>query len=109
MTDYNFWAHLLDTFQSSPDLIKAIWLIIPPAFVLGLLAMTMRFRIESKRADKGLDGELVYSVHRDKQNRVHIISHIKQVGDNPPLLFLDQGPGEAFEYTNHLVKPKNGG
>jgi hypothetical protein len=46
-----------------------------------------------------LDGELVYSVHRDAQNRVHIISHVKQVGDNPALLFLDQGPSEAFEYA----------
>ncbi|MGO4448691.1 hypothetical protein AB4Y96_07130 [Phyllobacterium sp. TAF24] len=89
MNDYNFWAHLLDTFQASPDLIKAIWLLIPPVFVLGLLALTLRFRIDSKLADKAPDGELVYSVHRDKQNRVHIISHTKQLEGSSPLLLLD--------------------
>ncbi len=89
MNDYNFWAHLLDTFQASPDLIKAIWLLTPPFFMLGLVALTLRFKIDSKRADKGLGGELVYSVHRDKQNRVHIISHTRQLEGTSPLLLLD--------------------
>ncbi len=89
MNDYNFWAHLLDTFQASPDLIKAIWLLIPPFFMLGLVALTLRFKIDSKRADKGLGGELVYSVLRDAQNRVHIISHTRQLDGSAPLLLLD--------------------
>ncbi len=97
MTDYNFWQNFFDTYQSLSDLLKVLWLIVPPAFMLGLVALTLRFRIDSKRA--GLDGELVYSVHRDKQSRVHIISHVKQAGDNPPLLFLDQEPSEPFEYA----------
>lgn len=101
METYNFWQDFFDTYQSLSDLIKVLWLIIPPAFVLGLVALTMRYRIESKRADKGLDGELVYSVHRDPQNRVHIVSHIKQAGDNPPLLFLDRGESNAFDHANH--------
>ncbi|MBA8901530.1 hypothetical protein [Phyllobacterium sp. P30BS-XVII] len=101
MNDYNFWAHLLDTFQASPDLIKAIWLLTPPFFMLGLVVLTLRFKIDSKRADKGLGGELVYSVLRDAQNRVHIVSHVKQAGDNPPLLFLDQGESNAFNHANH--------
>jgi hypothetical protein len=57
--------------------------------VLGLLALTLRFRIDSKLADKAPDGELVYSVHRDAQNRVHIISHTKQLEGRSPLLLLD--------------------
>jgi hypothetical protein len=69
MTDYNFWQDFFDTYQSLSDWLKILWLIVPPAFVLGLVALTMRFRIESKRADKGLDGELIYSLHRDAQNR----------------------------------------
>ena len=45
MTDYNFWADLLDTFKSSPDWIKALWLTIPPGFLLALVALLMRYRI----------------------------------------------------------------
>lgn len=40
MNDYNFWSDLLDTFQSSPDWIKALWLLIPPGFLLGLVRST---------------------------------------------------------------------
>ncbi|CAN7224805.1 hypothetical protein [Pararhizobium sp. LjRoot238] len=64
MGDYNFWADLLDTFQSSPGWIKALWLLIPRGFLLALIAMLMRFRVASKRAAAALDGELIYSVRR---------------------------------------------
>ena len=43
MQDYNFWADLLFTFQSSPDWIRALWLLVPPGFVLAVMAMVMRF------------------------------------------------------------------
>ena len=50
MDHYNFWADLLDTYQSSSDMIKALWLLVPPTFLLALIAMLMRFRIASKRS-----------------------------------------------------------
>ena len=31
MEDYNFWADLLATYRASPDLIKALWLLVPLA------------------------------------------------------------------------------
>lgn len=65
MTDYNFLADLLDTFQSSPDWIKALWLLTPPGFLLGLIAMAMRFHIANKQMDHGSKSELIYSVHRN--------------------------------------------
>jgi hypothetical protein len=89
MTDYNFWQDFFDTYQSLSDWLKILWLIVPPTFVLGLVALTMRFRIENKRADKGLDGELIYSLHRDAQNRVHIVSHSPSAEESPALLLLD--------------------
>jgi len=89
MGDYNFWADLLDTFQSSPDWIKALWLLIPPGFLLALIAMLMRFRIASKRADDALDGELVYSVRRGVDDQLHIVSHAPQLDGKPAPMLLD--------------------
>lgn len=39
MNDYNFWADLLASYRASPDLIKALWVLVPPAFLLGLVAV----------------------------------------------------------------------
>jgi len=58
MQDYNFWADLLLTFKSSPDWIKALWLLVPPMFVLALIAMVMRFGLAMRRP-KPIEGELV--------------------------------------------------
>ena len=43
MEDYNFWQDFFDTYQSLPDWMKALWLIVPPAFLLGLIALIMRY------------------------------------------------------------------
>ncbi|MBA8878496.1 hypothetical protein [Phyllobacterium myrsinacearum] len=107
MNDYNFWQDFFDTYQSLSDWLKILWLIVPLAFVLGLVALTMRFRIESKRAEKRLDGELVYSLHRDAHNRIHIVSHVGRVGHNPSLLFLDQGDRHSFEHQQIEPPPIN--
>ncbi|WP_137134766.1 hypothetical protein [Rhizobium sp. FKY42] len=42
MQDYNLWADLLATFRASPDAIKALWLLVPPVFVLGVLCLMIR-------------------------------------------------------------------
>ena len=44
MDNYNLAADLLATFRASPDVIKALWLIVPPVFVLGLLHLLLRWR-----------------------------------------------------------------
>ena len=58
MDNYNFWADLLLTFKSSPDWIKALWLLVPPAFLLALIAMAMRFGLAMRRP-KPIEGKLV--------------------------------------------------
>jgi hypothetical protein len=44
MDDYNFLADLLDTFQSSSDYIKTVIILVPPAFVLGIVHLLTRHR-----------------------------------------------------------------
>ncbi|MFJ7352920.1 hypothetical protein ACIQWS_02025 [Phyllobacterium sp. NPDC097923] len=91
MDNYNFWSDLLDTFQSSPDWIKAVWLLIPPGFLLGLVALTMRFRIAARQLNQGPKGELIYSIHRDA-GQLRVVSHIPLAEGNPGLLVLDPSP-----------------
>lgn len=54
MDDYNFFADLLDTFQSSSDYIKTVIILVPPAFVLGVVHLLTRHRrhtTEGENAD----------------------------------------------------------
>ncbi|MBB4952600.1 hypothetical protein H4S14_000642 [Agrobacterium vitis] len=44
MADYNVWADLFDTWQSTSDGIKALLIITPPAFAAGVLALLLRHR-----------------------------------------------------------------
>ncbi|MCJ8506800.1 hypothetical protein MUU53_02615 [Rhizobium lemnae] len=60
MDNYNLAADLLATFRASPDVIKALWLLVPPGFVLGLLHLLLRWREGRARpwrvAGRGPDG-----------------------------------------------------
>lgn len=43
MDNYNFAADLLATFRASPDFVKALWLLVPPGFIIGLvIALKLR-------------------------------------------------------------------
>ena len=50
MTDYSFWQDFFDTYQSLSDLVKILWLIVPPLFVLALVAIVLYFKVRSKEA-----------------------------------------------------------
>ena len=41
MEDYNFWADLLASYRASPDIIKALWLMVPLAVAAGFLALAL--------------------------------------------------------------------
>ncbi|MEW7009424.1 hypothetical protein [Lentilitoribacter sp. EG35] len=75
MEDYNFWQDLFDTYQSLPDWMKFAWLIIPPSFLLGLIAMVMRYRLTSKHASEVIEGELLYSVRSEAENELRVYRH----------------------------------
>lgn len=88
MDGYSFWQDLFDTYQSLSDWMKVLWLIVPPVSILGLAALIMRFRIDSKQADHGFTGKLLYSIHRDEDNQFHVIAHSREEGIQPTLLLL---------------------
>ena len=49
MDAYNFWRDLFDTYQSLSDWMKLAWLVVPPAFLLGLVALILRYRRDGRR------------------------------------------------------------
>ncbi len=105
MTDYNFWADLMDTFQSSTDWIKALWLMISPGFLLTLIAMLVRYRIASKKTETAIDGELIYSVHRRADGEMQIVSHQPQLDQKPALLLLDEPSRDAHAPQSYGTRP----
>ena len=60
MEDYNFWADVLNTFRSVNDWVKALWLVVPPIFILGLIKMALTARRLSKLQELGFDTHGLY-------------------------------------------------
>jgi hypothetical protein len=77
--DYNFWADLLDTYQSLSDWIKALWLLVPPAFVLGLVAILRRPAMAEAIGQEPQG--LVYSVYRSPQGTLVLHRPTDEVTD----------------------------
>ena len=88
MEDYNFWADVLDTYETSADWLKVLWLIIPPAFVLALVWL---FRRRVVRTD-AIDGELLYTVCREPEGLIHIYRHSLLDDADPGVVLLEQHP-----------------
>ncbi len=93
MEDYNFWQDFFDTDQSLSDPTKALWLIVPAAFLLGLIALIMRHRVAVKDAENAMRGDLVYTIHRDGDDKLHVYRHGAALDREPALLLLDQPSG----------------
>ena len=57
MEDYNFWQDLFDTYQSTADWIKALWIVSVPTFALGVLALFLHYRLALAQVHlRSLDG-----------------------------------------------------
>jgi hypothetical protein len=84
MEDISAWQAFLGTYQSLADWIKALWLIVPPVFILLLTALLSR----AKRPAREIDGELVYTVHRDISGQYRILRHTPP-DETPALLPLE--------------------
>jgi hypothetical protein len=85
MEDVSAWQAFLGTYQSLTDWIKALWLIVPPAFIFAMTALLMRGR----RPAPEIAGELVYTVHRDPSGQYRVLRHASS-DDAPALLPLEQ-------------------
>ena len=90
MEEYNFWRDLFDTFQSLSDWIKALWLIVLPAFVLGLIALILRHRVAVKAIEHAIRGELIYTIRRDANGQLHVSRHGAALEREPALVLLEQ-------------------
>ena len=90
MEDYNLWADLLDTFQSSAEWVKALWLAIPPAFVLGLIWLFFRRRVV--RVDD-LGGELLYTIYKEPNGLIQIYRHGDLIDGKSELVLIEHQLG----------------
>ncbi len=97
MDGYNFWQDFFDTYQSLSNWTKAIWLIVPPAFVLGLIALVPRHRVAVSQAETGMRGDLVYTIHRDGDDKLHVYRHGAALNREPALLVLEEPNGGDAE------------
>ncbi|MVA98471.1 hypothetical protein GN330_14575 [Nitratireductor sp. CAU 1489] len=75
MDHYNFWQDFFDTYQSLSDWLKFAWLVVPPAFLLGFVALAMRYRLAGKRAADTETGNLAYTVFADENGGLRIYTH----------------------------------
>jgi hypothetical protein len=99
-TDYIFWRELLDTYQSSNDLLKALWVVTPPAFVLLLIQQFLHHRRAVKMAahDKAAkpDGQPLYSVNRMDNGELRVFAHAPELTEiNHEALRLLMAPQES--------------
>ncbi|PYE86656.1 hypothetical protein [Phyllobacterium leguminum] len=83
MESYNFWQDFFDTYQSLPDWLKALWLIIPPAFILGLVGLIARLKTDRELINPKTHGELVYLIYQDDKVRLYSVSH-EGHAESPP-------------------------
>ena len=97
MEETTFWQTLFATYQSLTDWLKALWLIVPPAFIFAMTALLLR----AKRPAPEVDGELVYTVHRDAAGQYRVLRHVPS-DDTPALLPL--GPNQPA-----LIPPERRG
>ena len=91
MDGYNFWKDLLDTYQSLSDGMKALWLIVPAAFVLGLSWLILRTRVALRKVESGMRGDLVYTIHRDADDVLHVTRHGGALQREPAVVLLEEG------------------
>lgn len=59
MEDYSFWADLLASYRASPDIIKALWLMVPLVFAAGFFALGvgLALRLTDRRETSPLQAE----------------------------------------------------
>jgi hypothetical protein len=105
MDGYNFWQDFFDTYQSLSNWTKAIWLIVPPAFVLGLIALVPRHRVAVRQAETGMRGDLVYTIHRDGDDKLHVYRHGAALDREPALLLLDQPNSGDAKHGSAMTTP----
>jgi hypothetical protein len=91
MTEYNFLADLLDTFQSMDNAMKALALLIPPAFVLCLLGLLLRHRATLRAIEKGDSGQNALLL-KDLYDRIEYLRSASLPVDEREPMYLEPMP-----------------
>lgn len=89
MENYNFWQDFFDTYQSSPDIIKALWILIVPGFVLGLVAILRNKRPNTPKGDAPV------IVMRTRTGNYIRVPHMLSDEQQSPLMFKDINPKKS--------------
>ena len=98
MENANFWSEFFDTYQSLPDWLKFLWLVVPPLFAFAFTALFLLQRLALKRFEHKLTGNLMYSIHRDEMDMFHVYLH------GPEKELPGQGKGIGAEATIDLLE-----
>lgn len=100
METHDFWTNLFAAYRASPDLIKVLWLVIPPCFVLALLFAILHHHNRRRPALKLHGSTLVFTVIRQDDGTLEIYRHDGGKTDATPfLLSLSEGEGaKRLEY-----------
>ncbi len=102
MDSYDFWADFFDTYQSLPDWLKLAWLMVPPAFVLGAIALALRFRIEREHLARPAGGRLLCTIEKDEFDRLVVYGHDRELERELLALFTEE------KSTGRLEPPMDG-
>ncbi len=104
MEDYNFWQDFFDTYQSLSDGTKALWLIVPAGFLLGLIALVMRHRVAVRETEHGLRGDLVYTIHRDGDDKLCVYRHGAALDRDPAVELLEEANRGDAEHGSGMTR-----
>jgi hypothetical protein len=103
MDGYNFSQDFFDTYQSLADWIKAVWLVVPPTFVLTIIWLWRQPMTPPETTAHTAEGRLLYSVYRDGDNRTHIVSYVHEPIGRPDILLLDTPEIDRFGHKETLA------
>ncbi len=54
--EYSFWRDFFDTYQSLSNFMKMLWVVVPPLFILGLVALILFYKNTIKKIEKLTEG-----------------------------------------------------
>ena len=66
---------LLAAYQTLPDFVKALWVVVPPMFVIALLVVTLWYREQRRRTKLANSATLVYTIMPDETGTLRVYAH----------------------------------
>ena len=72
----------------------------PAAFLLGLIALILRHRVAVRETERGMRGDLVYTIHRDGDDKLHVYRHGAALDREPALVVLEE-PNSGYGGNVH--------